>query len=223
MPINVQYSIAQPIELRKDHDKWSWSTGEGKSLTLHYNEEENVQKLESVHMITKPEGDYWRITHYDFIHDDGDFLYLESLKATTLENYEIQVSFKANYQHLYDQAGIMLRSNEKHWIKTGIEYVHGVKYASAVVTRDYSDWSTNPLNNFNQDWFTIKVQLFKGDVKVEYSLDEGKTFHLLRIAHLFDQHEESTPLQVGIFAASPTCKEGCSVEFKDLTITKLIV
>ncbi|EFC41772.1 predicted protein [Naegleria gruberi] len=220
MPIEIKYSHTKEIALTKEHDDWQWSTGEGKKLDINYGQD---QKLQTIQMTTKSEGDYWRITHYDFIHDDGDFLYLKSLNAQTNQNFEIQVSFKANYQNLYDQAGIMLRSGEKHWMKTGIEYVHGTSYASAVVTREYSDWSTNPLEKHNtDDYFTIKVQLFKGDVRVDYSLDEGKTFHLLRIAHLFDQNE-SHPLQLGIFAASPTRKEGCQVEFKNLSITELIV
>jgi uncharacterized protein len=39
----------------------------------------------------------------------------------------------------------MLKISETHWMKCGIEYVHGVKQASTVITNDYSDWSVTPL------------------------------------------------------------------------------
>lgn len=42
---------------------------------------------------------------------------------------------------MYDQAGIMVFSDEKNWIKTSIEYVEGLQHLNAVVTHNYSDWS----------------------------------------------------------------------------------
>jgi regulation of enolase protein 1 (concanavalin A-like superfamily) len=45
----------------------------------------------------------------------------------------------------FDQGGLMLRVDDNHWIKTGIEVVDGNARASVVVTnRGWSDWSTQP-------------------------------------------------------------------------------
>ena len=41
--------------------------------------------------------------------------------------------------------GLMLRINEEHWIKTGIEYVDGVYNFSTVVTDVQSNWSVVEL------------------------------------------------------------------------------
>jgi regulation of enolase protein 1 (concanavalin A-like superfamily) len=40
----------------------------------------------------------------------------------------------------------MIRVDETIWLKTGIEFVDGVQHISAVVTRDYSDWSVVKLS-----------------------------------------------------------------------------
>ena len=49
------------------------------------------------------------------------------------------------YWDQYDQAGLMVRFNERVWLKCGVEFVDGVQHASAVVTREHSDWSVAPL------------------------------------------------------------------------------
>lgn len=48
------------------------------------------------------------------------------------------------YKELYDQAGLVVRLDEKNWLKTGIEYVKGVQNVSAIVTREVSDWLVVP-------------------------------------------------------------------------------
>ena len=84
--------------------------------------------------------DFWRKTHYGFIRDNGHFGYIH-----VEGDFVAEVQVTGAYHELYDQAGLMLRSDAEHWIKTGIEYVHGVQYVSAVVTNDFSDWSVAPL------------------------------------------------------------------------------
>src|SRR5690606_39761998 len=54
--------------------------------------------------------------------------------------------FTANYQRLYDQAGVMLRVDDDNWLKCGVEFTDGALHFSVVVTRDdQSDWSVMPL------------------------------------------------------------------------------
>ena len=53
-----------------------------------------------------------------------------------------QARVNGNYAALYDQAGLMVRLDEKHWMKCGSEFVEGKRWASVVFTHDFSDWST---------------------------------------------------------------------------------
>src|SRR5260370_8903692 len=86
--------------------------------------------------------DFWRITHYDFVRDNGHFYYEQ--KAG---DFTIQVKIEAKYEALYDQAGIMIRLDAANWIKAGIEYTDGLPHFSAVVTRDFSHWSVLPADS----------------------------------------------------------------------------
>jgi uncharacterized protein len=153
--------------------------------------------------------DFWRITHYGFIRDSGHFYYQE-----VTGDFTAIVKIIGQYQTLYDQAGLMVRLDEKTWIKTGIEFVDGVQQVSAVVTRDYSDWSVVPLPQ-NPPSLWLRLQRRSGTVEVQYSLD-GTQYTMLRLAHLT---EEKT-VQVGIMCASPE-SEGFHVKFDKFNIQSL--
>ena len=89
---------------------------------------------------TVPAGtDYWRVTHYGFIRDNGPFQY-----EMRSGNFEAIVRIHGKYRELYHQAGLMIRVDQKNWIKTGIEFVNDHQNISAVVTRQFSDWSVLP-------------------------------------------------------------------------------
>lgn len=150
--------------------------------------------------------DFWRTTHYGFIRDSGHCYYREITGS-----FRARVCFAGQYQDLYDQAGLMVRASETHWLKCGIEYVEGVQYASAVVTRDRSDWSVAPLEGQPQRiWF--EVRRHHEAVAVLYSLD-GQQFVLLRLA---DFPEDAT-VWVGPVCASPE-RAGFEVIFESFTV-----
>jgi regulation of enolase protein 1 (concanavalin A-like superfamily) len=154
--------------------------------------------------------DFWRVTHYGFIRDNGHFLYQEQEG-----DFVAKVKVVGHYQDLYDQAGLMIRLDEKNWIKTGIEYVKGVQNVSAVVTREVSDWSVVPRQDSPAAvWLTL---LRKGDyVEIQYSFD-NKEFRMLRLAYF-----PPTPgkkVQIGLMCAAPDGK-GFPVEFEDFSIRK---
>ncbi len=153
--------------------------------------------------------DFWRKTHYGFIRDNGHFGYVEMQG-----DFEAEVKVMGAYRDLYDQAGLMLRSDEAHWIKTGIEYVHGVQYVSAVVTNDFSDWSVAPLAG-NPPALWLRVVRKVEAVEIFYSLD-GQAYTLLRIAYL-----PPTPgVAIGIMCAAPD-GHGFEVTFENLRIKAL--
>jgi len=153
-----------------------------------------------------PGTDYWRITHYGFIRDSGPFYYQEAEG-----NFEATVKVTGSYQELFHQAGLMVRIDNKNWIKTGIEYVDGVQNVSAVVTREVSDWSVVPRNDSPKSiWLKL---LRKGDyVQVEYSFD-NKVFKMLRLAYF----PPKVKAQIGIVAAAPG-KKSFPVVFENFVV-----
>ena len=81
--------------------------------------------------------DFWRKTFYGYITDNGHFMHLP-----VAANFTFQARVDGNYASLYDQAGLMVRLDEKHWMKCGTEFVDNKRWASVVFTHDFSDWST---------------------------------------------------------------------------------
>ena len=153
-----------------------------------------------------PKSDFWRKTHYGFIRDNGH-VYAEQVTG----DFTATVKVVGQYATLYDQAGLMVRQDETTWMKCGIEYVEGVQYASAVVTRDYSDWSVSPLKG-SPAAFWLRVRREGGSIEVEYSLD-GEAYTLLRVTYLTD-----APVWVGIMQASPQ-GDGFSATYEGLSVT----
>ena len=49
---------------------------------------------------------------------------------------------RADFQSLYDQAGIMVRIDAQHWVKAGIEFSDGRAMLASVLTDGRSDWAT---------------------------------------------------------------------------------
>jgi len=153
--------------------------------------------------------DFWRKTHYGFIRDNGHFFY-RKIKG----DFIVKVKVTGNYTDLYDQAGLMIRQDSCNWIKTGIEWVNDVQQVSAVVTRDFSDWSVRPWPD-NPSSLWLKVKRMGDFVEVEYAL-EDKDYQLLRLAY-FPPSEE---VDVGLMAAAPD-GAGFVVVFTNFTIEKI--
>lgn len=150
--------------------------------------------------------DFWRKTHYGFVRDNGHFYY-----QTVKGDFVIEVKITGQYNALYDQAGIMIRQDESTWMKSGIEYLEGTQQASAVVTREFSDWSVVPLFQ-NPPSLWLRASRTREAVEVQYSLD-GKAYHLLRIGYL----STAESLQAGLLMASPE-GDGFTAVFEGLTI-----
>jgi uncharacterized protein len=161
---------------------------------------------DSLIMTVDPGTDYWRTTHYGFIRDSGPFYYQEMSG-----NFEATVKITGHYEKLFHQAGLMVRIDNKNWIKTGIEYVDGVQNVSAVVTRDVSDWSVVPRNDSPKSiWLKL---LRKGDyVQIQYSFD-NKDFKMLRLAYF----PPNVKAQIGMVAAAPG-KKSFGVTFEDFKV-----
>lgn len=153
--------------------------------------------------------DYWRTTHYGFVRDNGPFRY-----ETRSGNFEAKVRIFGKYHELYHQAGLMIRIDEKNWIKTGIEFVNGHQNISAVVTRDFSDWSVLPRND-SPSSIWMRLQRFHDTVQIAYSLD-GEKWSMVRLAYF----PAEVPVKIGMVTAAPG-QQSFEVHFEDFSIKPL--
>jgi len=92
-------------------------------------------------MHVTPQTDFWRKTQYGFTVDDGPFCYTK-----VGGEFEVTLKITGEYKTRYDQMGLMIRKDEKNWIKTGVEFVNDKINLSAVVTLKRSDWSIVELS-----------------------------------------------------------------------------
>jgi hypothetical protein len=160
-------------------------------------------------MNVTPESDFWRKTHYGFTVDDGAFYY-----TTRGGEFEVSVKISGSYKTRFDQMGLMLRIDEEHWIKTGIEYVDGVYNFSTVVTDVYSNWSVIELNGKPESIWIKAVRRIDA-VEIFYSLD-GVKYKMSNVAYLSDKK----PVMVGMMAASPD-GDGFDALFEDFSVKHL--
>ncbi|ALM49645.1 hypothetical protein AMR72_12470 [Flavobacterium psychrophilum] len=166
-------------------------------------------KNNALTMQVTPKSDYWRISHYGFTVDDAPFYY-----TTYGGEFEAKVKITGAYKVRFDQMGLMLRIDEKNYIKTGVEFVDGKFNISTVVTHDKSDWSVTTLDKA-PPFVWIKVVRRLDAVEVFYSYDD-KTYVMTRNAPL----QDNTPVMVGLMAACPD-GNGFEAKFENFTVKHL--
>lgn len=149
------------------------------------------------------------MTHYGFIRDNGPFRFQEQSG-----DFEAKVKVIGHYHELYHQAGLMIRLDEKNWIKTGIEFVDGKQNISAVATREVSDWSVISRND-SPEFIWLRLQRRGDAVKIEFSLDDV-SWSMLRLAYF----PSDVPVKIGMVAAAPG-KQEFAVTFDHFTVGPL--
>jgi regulation of enolase protein 1 (concanavalin A-like superfamily) len=183
--------------------------------------------------------DFWRKTYYEplLVKDDAPFLYrsvcLKDLPIT------IETGFSISSKSQFDQAGILVRLDHEHWLKTGIEVVDGIPRLSCVVTNSFSDWSTQ---SFPKAEIAIRVHVLPqqgGSLVVEAAPLGSDEWTFIRIAHLnrgmkhdlFDNDPQvkqsfrgeiarDDSIMVGIFGACPVDQAGMVVTFHNFSIVQ---
>ncbi|KRD10233.1 hypothetical protein ASE21_10965 [Flavobacterium sp. Root901] len=194
-------------------------------FTLLVTQNISAQSLEKMQWFNEPEkweiknnalimnvtanSDYWRISHYGFTVDDAPFYY-----ALYGGEFEAKVKITGNYIARFDQMGLMIRIDEKNYIKTGVEFVDGKFNISTVVTHDKSDWSVTTLEK-SPPFIWIKAVRRLDAVEVFYSFDD-KNYIMTRNAPL----QDNTPVMVGLMAASPDGK-GFEAKFENFSVKHL--
>ncbi|EUB96434.1 protein of unknown function DUF1349, partial [Rhizobium sp. CF080] len=135
------------------------------------------------------ETDFWQGTYYGFHRDTGHFLH-----RTRNGDFTAETSFVGRYEALYDQAGLMIRHDEKHWMKCGIEFTDGARHFSVVVTNGHSDWSAFRLaDDFEQ--ISVRVTRMGDALFVQYRTDAQPDWRMARLAYF---PPELTELSVGM-------------------------
>jgi regulation of enolase protein 1 (concanavalin A-like superfamily) len=128
-------------------------------------------------LVTAAEGsDLWRTTSYGFVHDDGHAL-LRPFDAGTA----VEVTFGVDYAAQFDQAGVLVRADPSHWVKSGIEFVDGVPQLGAVVTHEASDWSSAPVPAWAGGTATLRVSR-AGDALSIRARRDAEPWQLVRLA-----------------------------------------
>jgi regulation of enolase protein 1 (concanavalin A-like superfamily) len=157
---------------------------------------------------TRPKTDFWRKTFYGYTNDNGHFLHLPVSGDFTFET-RISGQFSAQY----DQAGLMVRVDAENWMKCGTELVDGMRYASVVFTREFSDWSSiKGAPGEGPVWWRAVRRA--ESLETLYSLD-GKNYTSVRLGYLVPAATTS----VGVMCASPE-GGGFDCVFDQLRLTR---
>ena len=152
--------------------------------------------------------DFWRKTFYGYVTDNGHFMNLPVLGEFTL-----QARINGNYSSLYDQAGLMVRLDEKRWMKCGSEFVEGKRWASVVFTHDYSDWSTmEDLSQSGPVWWRVVRK--KDSIEAQCSKD-GEKFMTIRQGYF----PADVRVLAGVMCAAPE-GAGFDATFDQLTLER---
>jgi uncharacterized protein len=176
-----------------------WNTGTWLNEPEHWS-----VSSDSLQITTGLETDFWRTTSYGFVRDSG-----HALLRDFPDNTSFEVTVTADYSEQFDQAGILVRAADTHWIKCGVEYADGVLGVGAVVTNTVSDWSTAPHPHWLHTPITFRVSRSGDALTIRAKSSEGPS-ELVRLAPI----DPSLNWQAGPFAATPT-REGLTVSFTD--------
>jgi regulation of enolase protein 1 (concanavalin A-like superfamily) len=149
-------------------------------------------------------SDAWQRTSYGFQRDSEHGL----LRPFELDT-AVEVEFVADMSQQFDQAGVVVRVDEDHWVKAGTEFADGVLRLSTVVTDVYSDWSTAPVPHWQDRKVTIRASWAAGALSVRAKA-EGEEFELIRLAP-WSPHENAMVV-AGPYLCAPE-RGGFTAEF----------
>ncbi|HEY7143059.1 MAG TPA: DUF1349 domain-containing protein [Streptosporangiaceae bacterium] len=153
-----------------------------------------------------PGTDFWRVTGYGYVRDSGH-LYGQEIEG----DLDIEVTVRGRLRGQYDQAGVMLRADERVWLKAGLEHYGGMLRLSTVLTVGYSSWM---LAGLPDDAAEVSLSLTRrGEaVQVRYATP-GRLPELCALVHL----PADRAMLAGVMCAAPE-SEGFTVAFHDLRV-----
>ena len=150
-----------------------------------------------IEIVTEPHTDLWQRTYYHFRNDNAPLL--QTSTREKFFSFTVKTDFSES-SHRFDQCGVVLYLDSENWIKASVEYENeSFQHLGSVVTNQgYSDWATTEIpSGIKTMWYRLSRR--EDDFCIENSPD-GKTFHQMRICHLFKARDE---INFGIYACSP--------------------
>jgi len=151
-----------------------------------------------------PGTDFWRTTGYGYVRDNGHFY--GDLAAG---EFDLSMRLVGDYGAQYDQAGAMVRLDERNWVKTGVEFFEGRLRLSTVVTFENSSWVMAELAPSTQE-LALSLKRRGDALEVHYRADNGP----LELAALVYLTPDASAL-AGPMCAAPE-GDGFEVNFFDL-------
>ncbi|MFZ1641343.1 MAG: DUF1349 domain-containing protein [Candidatus Contendobacter sp.] len=150
---------------------------------------------DEIFVTADPHTDFWRTTHYGLIRDNGHFYHQEATG-----DFQIDVQVGGEYAAPDDQAGLMLRLDERNWLQFSLQFVRGLMQISAVVTCEASDGSMLPLPDSPPlAWLRLRR---RGDgVELSFSRD-GAAYTRVRLAYFPPVAPEGAEFQRRFWTAS---------------------
>jgi regulation of enolase protein 1 (concanavalin A-like superfamily) len=152
-------------------------------------------------------SDAWRTTAYGFVHDTE-----HALLAPFVHGTAVEVSFVADFDQQFDQAGVFVRIDDRNWIKAGVEFADGTPQVGAVVTRDASDWSVAPVPEWAGRTVTVRASWDLDALTIRARADDGP-LRLVRVVPL----EPELAASAGPLICAPT-RAGLTVRFTRWTV-----
>jgi regulation of enolase protein 1 (concanavalin A-like superfamily) len=153
--------------------------------------------------VTAVEGsDAWRHTAYGFVHDTE-----HALLSPLAVGEAMEVSFRAPWNDQFDQAGVFVRADDEHWVKSGIEFADGHLGLGAVVTAVRSDWSVGYVDEWLEGEITVRISRWADALIIRARADDGE-WRLVRVAPF----DGAVTASAGPFLAAPT-HAGFTVRF----------
>jgi uncharacterized protein len=159
-----------------------------------------------VRVVTGLETDFWRRTFYGYVTDNGHFYH----RAVT-GDFTAEVVVAAGHSALFDQAGLMLRVDERNWVKTGLEVTSGAVQLSTVFTREHSDLSVAAVPGYRGE-LRLRLTRFGSAVGVHRGEADG-SWQLVRLGYL----DLPATIDVGVMCCSPQ-RAGLEVTFRDFQV-----
>jgi hypothetical protein len=183
MPAELQAGYLPAMQRRVSWDEGVWTT-----------EPAAVTTDDGALVVTAANGsDLWRTTSYGFVHDNGHGLLRPFAEGTAVE-----VSFVLDFQEQFDQAGVLVRADEAHWMKAGVEISDGVAQVGAVTTHEMSDWSLAPVPGWRGMTVTVRAS-WQGDALVVRARTDASPWQLARVSPWLP----SSPVGAGPYVAAP--------------------
>lgn len=158
--------------------------------------------VEGLRVTAREGSDAWRITSYGFVHASEHALLTRFEPESGME-----VQFRLNFSHQFDQAGIFVKSDEETWVKAGVELSDGEESVGAVVTRGSSDWSLSPVPDWAGRLVTIRASRSGNALTIRARVD-AEPWRLVRVAPLDSEAE----VEAGPFCCAPS-RADLTVEF----------